>query len=415
MARRIAAEILGTIVAEGQFLSEALNDSDAYTKAADLDQRFIRQLVTTALRHNGFLDFALDRFLKSPLKDLDPEILLKLGITELLYMETPAYAAINEYVKLSKKLKMYKYSKLINAVLRSTDREREDLAKTPTATKTTPDWLFESWKKAYGPDSALKIAESHLHQPPLDITINGTPKPDGEEIVPGTIRIENAGRVEKLPGFKEGAWWVQDVAATFPAKLLGDVKGKTVLDICAAPGGKTAQLCASGADVTALDISDHRLKVLKNNMQRLKISPTVVEKDVFEYAPSEKFDAILLDAPCSATGTIRRHPDLPWIKNPDQVKEMASIQHNMLVKAAEFLKPGGGLVYCTCSLQPEEGEKQIEAILPTGLYEMISLSATDFSGQIPDVAFTKTGMLRTLPFYHQKMDGFFAALLRRLP
>jgi 16S rRNA (cytosine967-C5)-methyltransferase len=238
----------------------------------------------------------------------------------------------------------------------------------------------------------------------------------------GSLRLVEAGVVPDLPGYAEEAWWVQDAAAALPARLLGPVQGQSVADLCAAPGGKTAQLATQGAHVTVVDGSKNRLQRLGENMQRLGLSAqvTVVAADIETFEPGTMFDAVLLDAPCSATGTIRRHPDILHLKTPDDIVRLAALQSRLLAKAAGLVKPGGLLVYCTCSLEPEEGPNQITQFLAENAnFERVAIAPDDIGGDASWV--TAHGDLRTLPFHAagsfpeaQGLDGFFAARLRRL-
>ncbi|MEP5278344.1 MAG: RsmB/NOP family class I SAM-dependent RNA methyltransferase, partial [Alphaproteobacteria bacterium] len=313
-------------------------------------------------------------------------------------------------------------AKLVNAVLRRLQREGGDaLTGQDAARLNTPDWLWQAWEAAYGADICRAIAESHLSPAPLDITVKDdaagwAERLGGTALSDRSLRLTDAAPVPELPGFAEGAWWVQDRAAALPVRLLGDVAGLSVLDLCAAPGGKTAQLAAAGARVTALDRSEKRLETLARNLDRLGLQVETVAADALSWDAPTRFDAILLDAPCSATGTIRRHPDLPHLKRPEDTAKLADLQDRLLARAAGWVRPGGVLVFATCSLQPEEGPERIRAFLSRQADFKTEPATTGESGVTPDML-SPEGWLRTLPCMAAGiggMDGFFAAVLRRI-
>jgi 16S rRNA (cytosine967-C5)-methyltransferase len=311
------------------------------------------------------------------------------------------------------------FKPLINAVLRRVSREgAAHVARQDAAQLNIADWLRQRWTETYGESVTREIAHTLAQIPPLDLTCK-TPEdaadfPPEAQLVPAHVRLRDAGRVDSLPGFREGRWWVQDFAASLPARLFGTVAGKAAIDLCAAPGGKTAQLAAAGADVTAIDIAPERLEVVRENLERLQLSATTVVADAREWRPPAPADCVLLDAPCTATGTIRRHPDLPWVKSAADVPALESLQAELLEAAADMAKPGGTLVYAVCSLESEEGVEQIEHFLR---------SRTDFrrapvtADEVYDARFiTPAGDIRTLPCHWAEkggMDGFYAARLKR--
>jgi len=382
------------------------------------DRAFARTLLMHVLRQSRRIDAVIAEFLTKPLDAKYHEIIhiLRLGVVQLLWLKTPPHAAVHSSVELTKQIGLRNMAGLVNAVLNNIIRAqlteksiRGDLR------DYVPMWLYDSWVEAYGVRVADTIVATQLEEPPLDIYVPDkveiwASKLQAEVIHGNTVRRANA-RVESLEGYDEGAWWVQDVAASLPVEMMGHLTGKVVLDACAAPGGKTAQLAAAGAQVIALDRSSKRLERLRANMKRLNYQVEVVVADVMEWEPTKPVDAVLLDAPCSATGTIRRHPDLIYHKNPTDITAMARIQTAMLAKAAGWVKSGGIMVYCVCSLQPEEGERQVERFLNT--HPHFSLESID---SLFPSEWIKEGMLRCLPSHlygKGGMDGFFAARLRK--
>jgi 16S rRNA (cytosine967-C5)-methyltransferase len=311
------------------------------------------------------------------------------------------------------------FKPLANGVLRNLIRRRDELLAAHHAARTNvPDWLWRRWVAIYGEATALDIAAAHLTEPPLDVSVKAdaemwAERLGGEVLATGTVRCRAKGRIEELPGFADGAWWVQDAAAALPARLFGDVGGKRVLDLCAAPGGKTAELAAAGALVTAVDISAARVKRLEANLARLRLEAECITADALSFDPGRTFDAVLIDAPCTATGTIRRHPDIPWLKREADIAALADVQHRLLAKAASLARPGGVVVFATCSLEPEEGEEQAAAVLSESPLTPQPISAGEIAGFASE--WLNDGWLRTLPFYRPDpganggMDGFFAA------
>ncbi len=424
-ARRLAHELIDAVLQGRETLEEALEKADPGT-AGPRDRSFAHAIAATTLRRSGEADAILATFLAKPLRKSSglTRIILLSGIVQLLMLETPAHAVIDCAVSLAHEDKGAKhFAKLINAVLRRVSLEGRDLLGTLDAVQLdTPDWLMRSFAAAYGARDARRIAEAHLHRAPIDITAKSDPQVWAERLggtlLPtGSIRLDNAENIPDLPGYREGAWWVQDAAAALPAKLAGDVRGRRVLDLCAAPGGKTAQLAAKGAEVTAVDISESRLQRIRENLGRLGLAADVVARDVLELDESFQSDVVLLDAPCSATGTIRRHPDLPHLKTEKQVKELAKVQRRLLDHAARLVRGDGLLIYCTCSLQPEEGEMQAARFLArTPGFRREPVAAGEIGGQ--SHCLTPDGDLRTLPFMtigdKTGLDGFFAARFRRI-
>jgi 16S rRNA (cytosine967-C5)-methyltransferase len=317
-----------------------------------------------------------------------------------------------------------RYAGLVNAVLRRVTREGRESYTALDPSLDTPAWLRERWRATYGEETTAAIMRVHLQEPPLDLTIKRDPafwaeKLGGLLLPNGTVRLVAAGNITALPGFDEGAWWVQDAAASFPARLLGDVTNLRIADLCAAPGGKTAQLAAAGATVVAVDRSEKRMSRLSENLSRLSLPAETVVADAAEWS-AEPFDGVLLDAPCSATGTVRRHPDIPWQKKPADLAALIGLQARLLDRAALLTRPGGLLVYATCSLEPEEGEQQIEAFLARHAnFSRKSITPAEIDGFSESLL--PAGDMRTLPCHlpHPEprfsgCDGFFAARLQRL-
>jgi 16S rRNA (cytosine967-C5)-methyltransferase len=430
-ARRAAAELLAAVLQRKQPLDDILGRSLDRGFMFDLpvrDRAFTRAIVAASLRRKGQIDLVLGTFLERgmPTKSGTLYPILLSAAAQLIYLETPPHAVIDLAVTLAQyDPRAARYAKLVNAVLRRVASEGKAIASGLDAARiNTPDWLWSRWVTYWGKDRAQRIADAHLVEPPLDLTVKGDPalwadRLSGRILPNGSVRLLPKGRIEALPGFDEGAWWVQDVAASLPVRLLGDVAGLRVADLCAAPGGKTAQLALGGASVVAVDSSKTRLSVLGKNLARLGLAADTVQADASTWQPEEAFDAVLLDAPCSSTGTIRRHPDIPYIKSPKDIEALAALQARLLDNAAKLLKPGGRLVYSTCSLEPEEGEAQIAALLTRN--EQVSLAPVteiELFGQAEWIE--PSGCLRTFPYdlrldspEWNGMDGFFAARLVR--
>jgi len=418
-ARLLAFDVLDAVLLRRVAL-EAAFDAAAETRSLQSrDRAFARNLVATTLRRLGQIRALIDGCLERPLpraaKGVD--MVLALGICQLLFLKTPAHAAVDTSVDLAAQLGLAAHRKLVNAVLRRLSREGEaSVAGQDAPRLNTPDWLWRSWSDAYGEATCRAIAEAHLTEPPLDITTKGDAESWaaklGARLLPtGTLRLDDAGPIADLAGYDEGAWWVQDAAAALPARLLGDVAGRTVIDLCAAPGGKTMQLAAAGADAIAVDRSAKRLERLTENLARSGLEARAVAADALEWRPDAPADAVLLDAPCSTTGTIRRHPDVQHAKTAKDVERLAALQARLLDAAAVMVKPGGRLVYCTCSLQPEEGPAQAARFLAGGApFDRVPVTADEVGGL--DEIVGGDGGVRTLPCHlgaEGGMDGFYVA------
>ncbi|MFZ0397225.1 MAG: RsmB/NOP family class I SAM-dependent RNA methyltransferase [Methyloceanibacter sp.] len=430
-ARRAAIELLSAVIDKKQPLDDILSRSLATGWMFDLparDRALARAIVATSLRRRGEIDRVLDTFLERGMPDKGGKLypILLSGAAQLIFLKTPPHAAIDLAVRLAQwDSRARRYDKLVNAVLRRVAKEGEAIVASLDAPRVnTPDWLWERWVARYGEDRAHAIAAANLIEPPLDLTVKSDPQHwaiemSGRVLPNRSVRLLPKGRIEALPGFEQGAWWVQDVAASLPARLMGNVNGQSVADLCAAPGGKTAQLALAGASVAAVDISKTRLKTLSANLARLGLAATTVAADAAAWSPEERFDAVLLDAPCSSTGTIRRHPDIPYLKSPKDIDALAALQARLLDNATALLKPGGTLVYSTCSLELEEGEAQIAALLARNSGVQVDpILPSDVFGQ-PDWL-QPPGFLRTFPYQldlgtpeWSGMDGFFAARLKR--
>ena len=389
------------------------------------DRAFVRALTASCLRHLGELDHAIDKCIDKPLPSQADHArhIMRLGLTELDYLRTPDHAAVSAAVDLAQSNRNARpFKPLVNAILRRLVRERNEREAFPPE-KNLPKWLWESWKAAYGEETARAIAQVQLGEPPLDLSVKSNPeawaeKLGGTLLPTGTVRLATS-HVEELEGYADGEWWVQDISASLPAKLLGNLEGKKVLDLCAAPGGKTAQLAAMGATVTALDRSAPRLSRLKQNLARLNLSHHTkrVTADATAWTPNEPFDAVLLDAPCTATGTARRHPDMIHLKSQEDVTRIANLQRRMLTRAINWITPDGTLIYCVCSLQPEEGEAQIDRLMSIRKDIVRDPITADEVGNMENLI-TDKGDLRVLPAYladQGGMDGFFIARLKRKP
>ncbi len=429
-ARRIAADILDGVLHKHRTLDDQLDGAGAHPglKAlADRDRALMRRLVATILRRLGTLGHVLSRLLDRGIPTDAPraQSALLIGAAQILWMDVPDHAAVDLSVRLVQSdRRAAKYAGLVNAVLRRCAREGQPLIDEVKAqTLDIPPWLLARWIAAYGETTARAMALAIGHEPSLDITVKAdgpqwATRLHGETLPTGTVRTLLQGSVTMLPGFTEGQWWVQDAAAALPARLFGDVSGKRIVDLCAAPGGKTAQLALAGADVTAVDRSPARMSRLRDNLARLDLKADDVVTDAAEWPGNgEGFDGVLVDAPCTSTGTIRRHPDVAWLRQEVDIAALAALQKRLLQKALALLKPGGTLVYCTCSLEPEEGEQAVAALLAA---ESGVRRAPVAAGEVAGLGeiVTADGDLRTLPCHlpHDDprlggLDGFYAARL----
>lgn len=420
-ARLAAQAILADVLRRKRPLDEAV---ESRLSAAGLDQRdagFARAIATETLRRLGHLQGLIRTFVsKAPPEHRAGSTLdiLLAGACELLFLNVSPHAAVNAANEIAARdSKAVHFKPLINAVLRRITREGDAVLRQQDAPLlNTPDWLWSRWCESYGADVARRIADAHGLPPPLDICCKESDCsfPHANSLPGGLLRLQTPGRISELPGYSEGRWWVQDFAASLPARLLGDVRGHHVIDLCAAPGGKCAQLVAGGATVTAVERDPARLERLQENLERLQLEAELVGADVRDFTPEERALFVLLDAPCSATGTIRRHPDLPWIKNAADVNTCADAASELLHDAADMVAPGGVLVFAVCSLEPEEGRDQIDAFLESNRqFHREPVQAHEVFGLTELI---RNGDLRTLPCHlaaEGGMDGFYAARLRR--
>lgn len=430
--RRFAVDMLVSVLDDGRPLDQVLDHRGtmaSWRALSTADRALTRAIVSTTLRRLGLIDDALKRLMTRPLpnKALRVRQILRVGAAQLLFMEVPDHAAVSLATELADRDRDTRpWKALVNGVLRSLARSRDEILATQDATRlVTPLWLWRDWCETWGEEAARAFGSAHMVEPALDLTVKSDPAGWAERlggiVLPtGSVRFVPHGPIDKMEGFEAGEWWVQDAAAALPARLLGDVTGKSVADLCAAPGGKTAELAHAGARVTAVDLSAHRLERLKQNVARLRLTEVeTLVADLETWTPKVSFDAVLLDAPCSATGTLRRNPDVGRLKKAAQVEELAELQHRLIARAAGWVAPGGLLVYCTCSLQIAEGEGQIARFLAEHPdWERVPVHPEEIGGL--GQAITADGDLRTRPDMLPNddprlagLDGFFAARLRR--
>jgi 16S rRNA (cytosine967-C5)-methyltransferase len=431
-ARQIAADILEAVLRRSRPLDDQFDGASAHPALAALPERdraLTRALVATTLRRLGTLRHLIGGMLErgAPANAPRVETALLLGAAQILFLDVPDHAAVDLSVRLAQADRhAMHYAGLINAVLRRLARDGGALLTgLDQPALDTPPWLMARWVKAYGAETAHAIAAANGREPALDLTVKADPagwaeKLGGRVVPTGSVRLVSHGNVTALPGFADGTWWVQDAAATLPARLFGDVRGLNIADLCAAPGGKAAQLAAAGANVTALERAPARLERLRENLARLSLDAELVRADAEQWTAAP-FDAVLLDAPCSSTGTIRRHPDVPWLKRESDVAGLAGLQRRLLAHAVTLTRPGGTLIYCTCSLEPDEGEAIVADLLAREQsMRRQPIVPADVFGHAEFI--TADGDLRTLPCHFPDvdsrfsgLDGFYAARLQKVP
>lgn len=435
-ARQCASRLLSAVIDKKTSLDGLTDNSHGHPQYLALEPRdraLVRAILGSALRNRGTIERAINKRLDRPLPENAVALkhLLHVAVAQIFYLDLPDHSAVDLAVEAANAdPRNRKYAGLVNALLRRLARNKERaLAHTLQPETNVPEWFAKSITDAYGAEKAASILAMHAYEAPIDFTVKGDAKVWAEKLggvaLPnGSVRLQTVeGNLTDLPGFAEGEWWVQDVAASLPARLMGDIKGKRVADLCAAPGGKTAQLVQQGADVTALDLSENRLKRLQSNLERLGFSAQCVATNLIDFAPDELFDAVLLDAPCSSTGTVRRHPDVPWTKSLQDVEKLASLQAKLLEHAARLVKPGGTIVFSNCSLHPLEGEEMVRKSLKNLDLELWPIEPGECLGF--ETLVTREGFLRSTPAdlpadkfdgnpHMAGMDGFFAARFRRV-
>ena len=430
-ARRLSQTVLDDVLEKKRPLDAALEERLSKAAGANMsgrDRAFARAIATTTLRRMGQIDDIIRRFTKKgklPSRSRAALSILRAGVAELVFLDVPPHAALDSANRLTARHTVARHFRpLINAVMRQVAENKQSAVEGQDVyALNIPSWLRVRWETAYGAPTARAIGDACLRPPPLDLTLKSSDQAttwrdrlSAQALANGSLRLKQAGQVEQLPGFGDGAWWAQDAAATLPVMLFGTtVKDQTVIDLCAAPGGKTAQLAALGAHVIAVDRSAGRLKRVRENLDRLGLTATIVEANVLSWRSPQPAPFVLLDAPCSATGTLRRHPDILRAKSDKDIESAAEMQTKMLNHAASFVAPGGIMVFCTCSLEPEEGPDQIAGFLESHTeFERLPITPDEVFGQ-PEFI-TAEGDLRTLPCHWDTLgglDGFYAARLRR--
>ncbi len=431
-ARQAAARLLAAVVDRRVSLDgllDPVNGNRAFRDLSAPDQALVKAILLATLRHRPLIEAFIGRLVDRPLPDGARSLthILHVAATQILYLDIPDHAAVDIAVEQAMRdPRARRFASLVNAVLRRMTREKAHIMPVlRSSTVNAPGWFAERLQAAYG-DRTEALLQAHATEPAIDFTVKSDPaawaaRLGGVVLPTGSVRIARLdGPVTALPGFAEGAWWVQDAAASIPARLFGDVGGQRIADLCAAPGGKTAQLAAAGATVTAVDLSKNRLKRLADNLDRLRLKADIVQADILTWAPETPFDGILLDVPCSSTGTVRRHPDIPWTKTPADIDKLADLQERMLLKAIGMVRPGGRVVFSNCSLDPMEGEDLIRRVLDVRSDIARSpVDPADWPGL--EQAVTAEGDIRTTPDMLPEdnpvmagLDGFFASVIARV-
>jgi 16S rRNA (cytosine967-C5)-methyltransferase len=432
-ARYLALTILEAVIRDQKSLDAAIPEALTDERFAHLqprDKAFARLLAMTVLRHHNNLQAVINTFLGKPLSPNAERIriILLAGAAELTILKIAPHAAISTAVELTRlSAKTLHFDRLANAILRRVSEKGTELIEARDAVMNFPEWMISGWQAAYGKETASRIAAASIAEAALDLSVKDdavqwASRLDAIALPTGTLRRAAGGRIEDLDGYREGGWWVQDAAAALPARLLNAGPDDRVLDLCAAPGGKTAQLCATGAAVTAVDVSATRIERLRANLDRLGFDAISVASDATTWRSTERFDGILIDAPCTATGTIRRHPDILHLKRSGDIQRLNEMQDRLLKNAASLVNVGGTIVYCTCSLEPAECEQRIEAFLSgalSGKFKRRPITAAEIGNQAEWL--TDVGDLRTFPFHLSQenpalsgIDGFYAARLERI-
>jgi 16S rRNA (cytosine967-C5)-methyltransferase len=388
-SRHAAGELVLAAMDGKADFDAAMDASRAFNRLQGPDRGFARAMAGAALRGLGRIDWALGGMVQRPLADIEPPLraLLRVGAAQLWMLGVAEHAAVSATVESARQWREARRGGgLVNAVLRRAARER-DAWKNAPATSVWPDWLAAKLKSAIGADRADAMALAQLEEPPIDLTLRAGVDAAtwaerlGADILPGgSLRLQGGGAIANLPGYAEGAWWVQDSAAALAARLLGDVHGRAVADLCAAPGGKAMQLAAMGAKLFAIDLSPERIARLRQNVERARLPMQIVEADARTWRPAEPLDAVLLDAPCSALGIIRRHPEGVWRRDPRDFVRFPAVQRALVDAAGEMLRPGGRLVYAVCTPTPEEGAEVIEAAIAGGGWRRVAVAPAEAPG-----------------------------------
>ena len=421
-ARSVAFDLLRSVLARRRTLDDALVMHDGYRRLPNRDKGFARLVVATTLRRIGQIDALIDMCIEHPLPRNAAAIrdILRLASAEMLFLGIAAYASVDSAVEMVDSRQLAPFKGLTNAVLRRLSREGALMLVGISETRNVPSWMLDGWTETYGGETTGRIVTACLREAALDISVKSDPevwagKLDAVLLPTGSLRCRTGGPVPGLPGFEDGAWWVQDAAAALPVRLLGDVRGQRVLDLCAAPGGKTAQLLAAGARVTAVDRSANRIARLRRNLARLGLSAETKVADATEWQPDSRYDAVILDPPCSGTGTLRRHPDILHLKSASDMYRLVHLQDRLLKNTVSMVKPGGRIVFCTCSLQPDEGEQRLAALLAAGAPIRADRVRAAEVGGLTELL-TSEGAVRTLPIYLEDLGGldrFYAVRMIR--
>jgi len=428
--RATAAKLLAAVVDRKISLDGMLDlthGNPSYKTLSDADRALTRAILTTALRHLPRIEAAIASLIDTPLPEGARALhhVLVAAAAQILYLDVPPHAAVDLAVEQANRdPRNRRFAKLVNAVLRRLVREKDEVLSKIASVSPVPAWFRERLIASYGEVEAARIAEAQLVPAAIDLTVKSDPeawaKILGGKVLPtGSVRLAAFdGAVSGLEGFSEGAWWVQDAAASIPAKLFGDLNGKRVADLCAAPGGKTAQLVQAGARVQAVEQSANRLARLKENLTRLGLEAELISGDLFDFQPAELLDGVLVDAPCSSTGTTRRHPDVLWTKGPEDIAKLSALQERMLRHAVTLVKPGGIIVFSNCSLDPSEGEELVARVLDHHPeLKRLPIERENWPGL--EAAISPLGEFRTTPAmlpgdenFAGGMDGFFASVLQ---
>ncbi len=423
-SRLIVFNVLNDVFRRDKTLDEAFESKKHFNKLSKRDRAFTKLLVLTILRRKGEIDAIIRKYIDRPMEEITPKAIvdvLRLGTAQLIFLEMSPHAAVDTCVEITKKCNMGKQSGFVNAVLRKISREKYSKPNNQDAGKiNTPPWLWNRFVADYGVETTSKIVEANMVEGNIDINVKSdvadwAEKLDANILPNQTLRLKKSTQVTTLEGFDDGDWWVQAFTSSLPVQLLGDIKGKDVIDLCAAPGGKTMQLINAGAKVSVLDKSEKRLLRLEENLDRVKMKLESKHiADASSWKSPIKADIVLLDAPCSATGTVRHHPDVIYLRNLNSLDKLVRLQELLIDNAIKMLKPNGILLYCTCSLQKTEGEEQIKkALIRNQNISRVKFAEKEVFG-IPELI-NKDGDIRALPYMMMDkggMDGFFIAKLQ---